>query len=222
MKGLAILLVIALIWAAGLGAFGMRVANSTPADDPPNADGIVALTGAASVRIEAAVQLLENGKAQRLLVSGVNPDVTRPELQAVAHDFGRAFNCCVDLGFHAENTQGNARETAGWAAYHHYRSLIVVTSDYHIPRAMLELRAAMPGVTLYPYPVADAGLDAHHWWRTGESARRMAMEYCKYLAILAREGLLHFGGAKHAPLVKPVGTDAPANAVAGAASSVNQ
>jgi uncharacterized SAM-binding protein YcdF (DUF218 family) len=212
-KGLAVLLVIALIWAAGLGAFGMRVANSTPADDPPNADGIVALTGAASVRIEAAVQLLEHGKAQRLLVSGVNPDVTRPELQAVAHDFGRAFNCCVDLGFHAANTQGNARETANWVAYHNYKSLIVVTSDYHIPRAMLELHAAMPGVKLYPYPVADSGLDAHHWWRTGESARRMALEYCKYLAILAREGLLHIGGAKRETLVNPAGSETPGNAL---------
>jgi uncharacterized SAM-binding protein YcdF (DUF218 family) len=215
-KGLAILLVIALIWAAGLGAFGMRVADSTPADDPPNADGIVALTGAASVRIEAAVQLLEQGKAPRLLVSGVNPDVTRPELQAVAHDFGRAFNCCVDLGFRAANTQGNARETAGWAAYHHYKSLIVVTSDYHIPRAMLELHAAMPGVKLYPYPVADAGLDAHHWWRSGESARRMALEYCKYLAILARESLLHIGGAKHQTLAKPADGAAPTNALSNA------
>ncbi len=213
MKFLAILLIILLIWAAGLGAFGMRVANSTPADDPPNADGIVALTGASSLRIEAAVQLLENGKGQRLLVSGVNPDVTRPELQAVAHDFGRAFNCCVDLGFHAANTQGNARETANWVDYHHYRTLIVVTSDYHIPRAMLELKAAMPGVKLYPYPVASAALDAHHWWRSGESARRMTLEYCKYIAILAREGLLHVGGAKRETLVKPAGSEAPANAV---------
>ena len=219
MKGLAFLLVIALIWAAGLGAFGMRVANFTPADDPPHADGIVALTGAASVRIEAAVQLLEDGKAQRLLVSGVNPDVTRPELQAVAHDFGRAFNCCVDLGFHAANTQGNARETANWAAYHNYKSLIVVTSDYHIPRAMLELHAAMPGVKLYPYPVAGASLDAHHWWRSGEGERRMTLEYCKYLAILAREGLLHFGGAKRETLVKPAGSDTPANAGSSAAPS---
>ena len=222
MKGLAFLLVIALIWAAGLGAFGMRVANSTPADDPPQADGIVALTGAASVRIEAAVQLLEDGKAQRLLVSGVNPDVTRPELQAVAHDFGRAFNCCVDLGFHATNTQGNARETANWAAYHHYRSLIVVTSDYHIPRAMLELRATMPEVKLYPYPVASAGLDAHHWWRSGEGTRRMTLEYCKYLAILARESLLHFGGAKRETLVKPAGSDAPPDPISNTASSNTQ
>jgi len=215
MKGLAFLLLLLVIWAAGLGAFGMRVANSTPANDPAKADGIVALTGASSLRIEAAVQLLEAGKGQRLLVSGVNPDVTRPELQAVAHDFGRAFNCCVDLGFRAANTQGNARETANWVAYHHYASLIVVTSDYHIPRAMLELRAAMPKVALIPYPVATATLDAHRWWTTGEGAKRMTTEYCKYLVILAREGVLRVGGAKRDTLVKPAGGDAsatPANA----------
>ena len=207
MKTLALLLVIALIWLAGLGAFGARVANSTPVLDPPQADGIVVLTGPASVRIEAAVQLLEDGKGQRLLVSGVNPDVTRPELQAVAHDFGRAFNCCVDLGFHAANTQGNARETANWVDYHHYSSLIVVTSDYHIPRAMLELKAAMPKVKLYPYPVAGGSLDAHRWWKTGEGVRRMTLEYCKYLVILAREGVLKLGGAKRDTLTKPAGGD---------------
>lgn len=220
MKGLAILLVIALIWGAGLYAFGQRIAQSTPANDPPLSDGIVALTGASSMRIEAAVQLLENGKAQRLLVSGVNPDVTRPELQAVTHDFGRAFKCCVDLGFHAANTQGNARETANWVAYHHYRSLIVVTSDYHIPRSMLELRAAMPGVTLHPYPVVTATLDARRWWKTGEGAKRMTAEYCKYLVILGREGVLRLGGAKRDTLTKPAESDLPPpNAVTGAANA---
>jgi uncharacterized SAM-binding protein YcdF (DUF218 family) len=212
MKGLAFLLLLLVIWAAGLGAFGMRVADSTPANDPPQADGIVALTGASSLRIEAAVQLLEAGKGQRLLVSGVNPDVTRPELQVVAHDFGRAFNCCVDLGFRAANTQGNARETANWVAYHHYRSLIVVTSDYHIPRAMLELHAAMPKVVLIPYPVPTSTLDAHRWWASGEGAKRMSTEYCKYLVILAREGVLHLGGGKRDTLTKPAGGDSSASA----------
>ena len=212
MKGLAFLLLLLVIWTAGLFAFGMRVANSTPPNDPPNADGVVALTGASSLRIEAAVQLLEHGRGQRLLVSGVNPDVTRPELQAVAHDFGRAFNCCVDLGFRAANTQGNARETSNWVAYHHYKSVIVVTSDYHMPRAMLELRAAMPGVKLYPYPVVTSTLDAHRWWAGQESARRMATEYCKYIVILGREGLLRLGGAKRETLVAPAGSDAPAAA----------
>jgi uncharacterized SAM-binding protein YcdF (DUF218 family) len=194
MKTLVLLLVIMLIFGAGLLAFSARVVSSTPAPAPAPADGVVALTGASTLRIEAAVQLLEDGKAKRLLVSGVNREVTRGQLQAVAHDFGRAFSCCVDLGFEAENTQGNARETAGWVRFHHYRSLIVVTADYHMPRALLELHAALKGVELRPYPVATASLNARRWWRTAGGARRMSLEYCKYLTILGREGLRRLGG----------------------------
>jgi len=200
MKTLALLLVLLLIWGAGLLAFGARVANSTPAIEPPASDGLVALTGASTLRIEAAVQLLEAGKGRRLLVSGVNRDVTRAELQAVAHDFGRAFNCCVDLGFKAENTLGNAQETAAWARKNHYASLIVVTADYHMPRALLELQAALGGVRLHPYPVATSTLNARKWWNSAASARRMVVEYTKYLAVLGREGLRRLsapkGGAK--------------------------
>jgi uncharacterized SAM-binding protein YcdF (DUF218 family) len=196
MKTVALIIVLAVIWATGLAAFTSRVAHSTPAADPPDADGVVALTGASSIRIEAAVQLLEDGKARRLLVSGVNPDVTRPELQAVAHDFGRAFSCCVDLGFRAANTQGNARETADWARSRRFRSLIVVTADYHMPRAILELQAAMPQVRLYPYPVATETLNAKRWWASAADMRRMLVEYCKYLAILSREGVRRVGDAR--------------------------
>jgi uncharacterized SAM-binding protein YcdF (DUF218 family) len=210
MKTLAFLLVLLLIWGAGLVAFGARVANSTPAPDPPVSDGVVSLTGASTLRIEAAVQLLEDGRARRLLVSGVNREVTRGELQAVAHDFGRAFNCCVDLGFEAENTLGNARETAEWAHRRGYRSLIVVTADYHMPRAILELEAVMPDVVLRPYPVATSTLDTHRWWATGASARRMGVEYCKYLAVLGREGLRRLGRGRRPPLGAP--PPAPANA----------
>jgi len=198
MKSLAALLVVLVIWGAGLFAFAGRVASSTPAPDPPDADGVVALTGASSVRIEAAVQLLDDGKAERLLVSGVNPGVSRTDVQAAAHDFGRAFSCCVDLGFRAANTQGNARETADWARYHGYRSLIVVTADYHMPRAVLELHAAMPKVKLYPYPVVTSTLDVRRWWSNGPSARRMTVEYCKYLVILGREGLRGLGSKRGA------------------------
>jgi uncharacterized SAM-binding protein YcdF (DUF218 family) len=218
MKTLALILVALLIWGAGLFAFGARVAGSTPPPDPQPADGVVALTGASTLRIEAAVQILEDGKARRLLVSGVNRDVTRGELQAVAHDFGRAFSCCVDLGFEAANTQGNARETAGWVRFHHYRSLIVVTADYHMPRALLELHAALGGVTLQPYPVATASLNARRWWRTATGARRMSLEYCKYLAILGREGLRRLGGGRvsSSPTEPPKARLPAASAVAGA------
>ncbi len=212
MKGLVIILLMVLLWAVGLLAFAARVAASTPAPEPQVSDGIVALTGAGSVRIEAAVQLLERGKATRLLVSGVNKEVSREDLQRLTHDYGRTFDCCVDLGFRAADTQGNARETSNWAAYHHFRTLIVVTADYHMPRALLELRAATPGVTLRPYPVATAVLDAHGWWKTADGARRMGYEYCKYLVILSREAVLRLG-AKRDTLVVETPTNTTAQPV---------
>jgi uncharacterized SAM-binding protein YcdF (DUF218 family) len=194
MKSLAILLLLVLLWGVGLLAFGDRVAKSTPAPEPAVADGIVALTGASSMRIEAATRLLELGKGRRLLISGVNRNVRPAELRDVARGAGRAYDCCVDLGFLAVNTQGNARETSGWVRAHHFRSLIVVTSDYHIPRAILELHASMPGVTLIPYPVATETVDAQGWWRRGDDAKRMVAEYSKYLLILAREAVRGLGG----------------------------
>ena len=117
----------------------------------------------------------------------------------------RLYDCCVDLGFEAEDTVGNARETAEWVRSHDYQSLIVVTSDYHMPRAMLELRAALPGVQLIAYPVRSVELDAGHWWRSKSNARFIVIEYSKYLAILARQTLLSLGPKdKHpAPIAAP-------------------
>ena len=111
MRALAALALVFALWIAGLLAFAARVAGSTPAAEPPTADAIVALTGASSVRIEAATQLLEEGKARRLLISGVNPQARRSEVKYVARGVGRIWDCCVDLGFRAENTRGNAVET---------------------------------------------------------------------------------------------------------------
>lgn len=213
MKALALALLLVVIWTGGLLAFAARVGASTPAPDPPESDGIVALTGASSLRIEAAVELLEQGLAERLLISGVNPDSTRAEVREATNTAGRAFDCCVDLGFQAENTIGNARETAAWARYHHYRTLIVVTADYHMPRALLELRGAMPGMTLHPYPVVTQTLDVHHWWATPEAARRMVLEYCKYLAVLGRSGLQQLrrlGGGRPADAANAAGANAAA------------
>jgi uncharacterized SAM-binding protein YcdF (DUF218 family) len=192
MKGLALILLVALVWCVGLWAFAERVSTSTPASEPPSADGIVALTGASNVRLEAATQLLDQGKARRLLISGVNKKATRADVRDVARGLSKEWECCVDLGFHAADTRGNAQETAGWARYHDYRSLIVVTADYHMPRSMLELRASMPGVELYPYPVVT-DLNARNWLKNPNDARRMTIEYCKYLVILGREAVLGFG-----------------------------
>ena len=106
---------------------------------------------------------------------------------------GPVYDCCVDLGFEAIDTVGNARETAEWARARGYDRLILVTADYHMPRALLELRGAMPHVRLTPYPVATEDVDARRWWKTPQGRRLMVVEYDKYLVILAREAVLRLG-----------------------------
>lgn len=186
---LAAIVVLALIWVVGLVAFAQRVERLTPAIEPPAADAVVALTGASDLRLEAAVRLLERGKGRRLLISGVNRDATRADVLIVTGAVKPIYDCCVDLGYTAADTIGNAGEIAEWARGKGYTRLIVVTSDYHMPRTMLLMRAAMPEATLTAYPVVTAPVDIRHWWRKSGDARRLAIEYCKYLAILARESL---------------------------------
>ena len=196
MRTLAALAVLMLIWAAGLFAFADRVQRSTPQPEPVRADGIVALTGGATnERIAAAVQLLAEHKGRRVLVSGVNREVSREQLRTASGTVRRLYDCCVDLGFTAADTVGNARETAEWAKAMRFRSLIVVTADYHMPRAMLELRAVLrpPAVTLQAYAVPTKSLRTRHWWRSPAAARLMVVEYSKYLAILGREAVLGLG-----------------------------
>jgi len=199
-KSLAALILVALIWAVGLAAFADRVDRSTPPALPARADGVVILTGAGSnERIAAGVSLLEKAKGRRMLVSGVNREVSREDIRTVSKTARKLYDCCVDLGFTAADTIGNARETAEWARSMRYRSLIVVTADYHMPRAMLELRSTMPHVRLEPYPVATSYLDAHHWWRTNHGARLMVVEYSKYLAIFGRELVRGLGPSDTSP-----------------------
>ncbi len=196
MRTLAVLLVIGLIWVAGLFAFAGRVQRSTPSPEPTAADGIVALTGANSnERIAAAVQLLADHKGRRVLVSGVNREVSREQLRVASGSVRRLYDCCVDLGFTAADTVGNARETAEWAKAMRFQSLTVVTSDYHMPRAMLELRAVLrpPAIHLQLYAVPTQALKTRHWWRSPGAARLMVVEYSKYLAILGREAVLGLG-----------------------------
>ncbi|RAK60355.1 YdcF family protein [Phenylobacterium hankyongense] len=202
MKSIAAFLMVALIWAAGLLAFAARVQQSTPATDPEVADGIVALTGANSnERIAAAVGLLSEGLGKRVLVSGVNREASREDIRTASKAVRRLYDCCVDLGFNAADTVGNARETAEWAKARGYSSLIIVTADYHMPRAMLELRAVLrePQAHLQSYAVATPSLKVRHWWKSPRSARLMVVEYCKYLAILGREAVLGLGPREPAP-----------------------
>lgn len=203
MKFLTFIAIIVVIWGVGLFAFADRVRGYTPAAEPARADAIVALTGPSAERVNAAIRLLEQDKGERVLISGVNREVRRQELRALTPGSNKLFNCCVDLGFEAEDTVGNAQEIAAWADAKGYDSLIVVTSDYHMPRALTEIRAAAPGLELTPYAVETPSLDNSRWWRAAVTARRMTLEYMKYLAALGR-GLIG-GGEYERPGADPVG-----------------
>jgi len=203
MKFLTFIAIIVVIWLVGLFAFADRVRGYTPAAEPARADAIVALTGPSSERVNAAIRLLEQDKGQRVLISGVNREVRRQELRALTPGSNKLFNCCVDLGFEAEDTIGNAQEIAAWADAKGYDSVIVVTSDYHMPRALTEIRAAAPDLALTPYAVETPSLDDSRWWRAAVTARRMTLEYMKYLAALGRA--LVGGGEYERPGATAVG-----------------
>ena len=151
------------------------------------ADGIAVLTGGVA-RIEQAMALLAAGKAQRVLITGVNRTTTVAELKQLASQGGQYFTCCVDIDKEARNTIDNATETSEWVALHHYRSIIVVTSNYHMPRALAELARVMPGVTLIPYSVVDNNVHLDRWWTYPGTTRLLLSEYQKYLPALARLG----------------------------------
>jgi uncharacterized SAM-binding protein YcdF (DUF218 family) len=150
-----------------------------------SADGIAVLTGGVA-RIDEAMKLLAEGKAKRVLITGVNRTVTMQELKDLASQGDQYFTCCVDIDKEARNTIDNATETAEWVALHRYSSIIVVTSNYHMPRALAELARAMPGVDLIPYAVVDNNVHIEHWWTYPGSTKLLLSEYLKYLPALGR------------------------------------
>jgi len=107
-----------------------------------NADGIVVLTGGSS-RVSDAMELLAAGYGKRLLISGVHPTNAASDISRSLPDNQSLLRCCVDLDRSAVNTRSNAAETRRWAHERGFKSLIVVTSNYHMPRAIVELSHAM-------------------------------------------------------------------------------
>lgn len=148
-------------------------------------DGIVVLTGGQD-RIQAAAQLLSEKRAKRLLISGVNKNTNRADLLLLSGLDKQTFQCCVDVGYEARNTAGNAYETRAWAAQHKFHRVIVVTSAYHMPRSLMELGRVMPETELVPFSVMPDTLRANRWWLHQTTARILFSEYLKFLPSAAR------------------------------------
>jgi uncharacterized SAM-binding protein YcdF (DUF218 family) len=186
----AIIAVIAFI--AGFWKFATDV--RADAHEPAQAQAIVALTGGSLERLSTGVRLLEERKGERLLISGVNRIVTDAELYEALRIDPALGECCIDVGRSAEDTLGNASETAAWARAHRYTNIILVTDDYHMPRSKAELGAALPEAEIHAYPVRTRWTDPALWRSDLGAATRLGGEYVKYLVIRAREALIGLGG----------------------------
>jgi uncharacterized SAM-binding protein YcdF (DUF218 family) len=149
------------------------------------ADGIVVLTGGTS-RVADALELLATGRGKRLLITGVNSGTTATDIARLTVDYNKWLACCVDLDYEALNTLGNAVQARRWALEHNFKSLIVVTSAYHMPRALAELAHQLPDATLIPYPVVSDRLRIEPWWSNGATTRLVVSEYLKYVFAKVR------------------------------------
>jgi uncharacterized SAM-binding protein YcdF (DUF218 family) len=120
------------------------------------------------------------------LITGVNPQTRSGEISNLVPEHRRWFTCCVDLDHSATNTIGNAIETRRWTKLRGFKSLIVVTSNFHMPRAMAELAHQLPGVALEPFPVVSDKVRVETWWSNPSTARLLFFEYLKYIVAGAR------------------------------------
>ncbi len=179
----------AFLWLAGFFWFTATLPAPTSLL-PSGIDAIVVLTGG-SDRIPAGLELLDGGHAGKLFISGVYRGVEVHEILMLARKDQGRFSQSVTLGYEAGNTRENATEAAAWLRKDNARSFFLVTSSYHMRRAMLEFRLTLPGnIRIIPHAVAPAVLSTEGWWRKGHLLGLMAAEYTKYLLTLPKAVLL--------------------------------
>ena len=184
-RALAVVMMLVIIALIGFVVFVFKVERQAVRLEQ-KADGMIVLTGGAD-RIPDAIELFSKGHASRMLITGVNPGITRAEIGRLNPKYRELIECCVDLGYEALNTFGNAREARRWAEQNSIKnSLIVVTSNYHMPRALAELYDALPGLMLIPYPVVSVRMRDGNWWQSSQALRLMSTEYIKYGLVSAR------------------------------------
>lgn len=173
-----------LAFFSGFLLFVRHVENLSTPENVPSADGIVVWTGKGGNRLNTAGNLLENARGERLFVSGINKALSAQDVIKLLEIDDEKGRCCVDLDYEAQDTIGNARETQHWVKSLDYEHIILVTSDYHMPRASLEIRNLSGRVRITPYPVSETHSKA--WWKDDIQRKRLFQEYGKLLLTYLR------------------------------------
>lgn len=179
------------LWLGGLIWFAANIPNAV-LDASSRTDAVVVLTGG-SIRLKTGLALLRSDTAATLLVSGVHEGVELADLGRSVHDTLEGLEERINLGHAADDTAGNASETAAWMRMRGYSSLRLVTGSYHMKRSLLEFQSAMPDVTMIPHPVFPRAVKQDEWWLWPGTATLIATEYGKYLLAVVRQRLRDWG-----------------------------
>lgn len=172
------------IWIGGLLLFVSLIPTEI-VDSQSETDAIVVLTGG-TARLETGFELLEHKRGKKLFVSGVYQGVDVARILEVSRRKPGEFSCCVNLGYAASSTAGNAVETKSWLRRENYRSVRLVTASYHMPRSLFEFRQTMPNVTIVPHAVFPPEFKREQWWAWPGTANLIATEYTKLLIAWLR------------------------------------
>lgn len=189
------LLLLAVIWLGGFLAFAAAIPGSVRDAERP-VDAIVVLTGG-GVRLSEGFALLDRGLAKKMLISGVAAGV---EMPALLQTLGSApqptqavLDCCVTLGYDALSTEGNARESYRWLTGNGFKSVRLVTANYHMNRSLLEFRRMMPDIELVPNPVFPPEVQEPYWFLRPGTVYLLGNEYHKYLVAMGRAEISEVG-----------------------------
>ena len=171
---MAVLAALAGLWLGGLVWFARSIPSEV-ADAETKTDAIVVLTGG-SLRVQSGLALLAAGKAQKLFISGVYHSTDVAALLRVSRQTPENVDR-IALGREADNTEGNAAETARWMRLEGFHSLRLVTASYHMPRSLLEFSRAMPEMRIIANPVFPENVKQERWWAWPGTAMLILVEY---------------------------------------------
>lgn len=179
------IILLAIIWFAGLLKFisdTKEIAKNDHIDK--NIDAIIVLTGG-SGRIRTGLEILSQGRVQKMFISGVGKDADKNSLLVTSGKLPDNIDSLIDkieLGRDATNTKGNAIESKKWIKSNNIKNIILVTSDFHLLRSLYQFKKTIPDVNIIPSAVATPQINKQYWWKDFYSFYLLGKEYNKYIA----------------------------------------